>query len=78
MLDWSPAAEEARREDAVGALPPGIVPLDEMEREMVSRALKATNDNQTRAAELLGVTRDQLRYRIKKFETTRFGADDAS
>ena len=30
---------------------------------MVSRAMQATGDNQTRAAELLGITRDQLRYR---------------
>jgi DNA-binding protein Fis len=26
--------------------------------------------NQTRAAELLGISRDQLRYRLKKMETT--------
>ena len=45
----------------------GIVPLEEMERELVTRAMSATGDNQTRAAELLGVTRDQLRYRLKKF-----------
>ena len=28
---------------------------------------QATGNNQTRAAELLEVTRDQLRYRLKKF-----------
>jgi len=44
-----------------------IVPLEEMERRLVTRAMAATGDNQTRAAELLGVTRDQLRYRLKKF-----------
>ncbi|MGB5552851.1 MAG: sigma-54 dependent transcriptional regulator, partial [Thermoanaerobaculia bacterium] len=44
-----------------------IVPLEEMERQLVTRAMAATGDNQTRAAELLGVTRDQLRYRLKKF-----------
>jgi DNA-binding NtrC family response regulator len=49
------------------ATPPGIVPLEEMEREMVARAMRAAGDNQTRAAELLGVSRDQLRYRLKKF-----------
>lgn len=48
-------------------LPEGIVPLEEVELEMVKRALSATSNNQTRAAELLGVTRDQLRYRLKKF-----------
>jgi DNA-binding NtrC family response regulator len=53
---------------SVDRLPPGIVPLEAMEREMVSRAMHATGDNQTRAAELLGITRDQLRYRLKRFE----------
>jgi len=44
----------------------GIRPLEEMERELVAKAMRATGNNQTRAAELLGVTRDQLRYRLKK------------
>lgn len=48
-------------------MPSGIVPLEELEREMLIRAMRATGDNQTRAAELLGVSRDQLRYRLKKF-----------
>ena len=55
------ADEEAGRE-----MPEGIVPLRELEREMVRRALQATGENRTRAAELLGISRDQLRYRIKK------------
>ena len=48
-------------------MPGGIVPLEEMEREMVGRALGAAGNNQTRAAELLDITRDQLRYRLKKW-----------
>jgi DNA-binding protein Fis len=48
-------------------MPPGVVPLEQLEREMVARAMSASADNQTRAAELLGITRDQLRYRLKKF-----------
>ena len=50
-----------------GGLPEGIVPLEEIEGEMVQRAMTASGENQTRAAELLGITRDQLRYRLKKF-----------
>ena len=50
-----------------GGLPEGIVPLEEIEGEMVLRAMTASGENQTRAAELLGITRDQLRYRLKKF-----------
>jgi DNA-binding NtrC family response regulator len=45
----------------------GIVKLEDMERDLVRRAMRASGDNQTRAAELLGITRDQLRYRLKKF-----------
>ena len=50
-----------------GGLPEGVVPLEEIEGEMVLRAMTASGENQTRAAELLGITRDQLRYRLKKF-----------
>jgi two-component system, NtrC family, response regulator AtoC len=49
------------------AFPDGIIPLEEVEMEMVRRALHAAGGNQSRAAELLGVSRDQLRYRVKKY-----------
>ena len=45
----------------------GIVPLEQMERRLVERAMQAAGNNQTRAAELLGISRDQLRYRLQKF-----------
>lgn len=63
-------ANEADRpgEPTDDGMPHGIVALEEVEREMVRRAMDAAGDNQTRAAELLGVTRDQLRYRLKKFD----------
>jgi two-component system, NtrC family, response regulator AtoC len=44
----------------------GIPTLAAMEKALVERALRASGNNQTRAAELLGITRDQLRYRVKK------------
>lgn len=52
---------------AADSMSSGIVPLEVMERALVTRAMVAASNNQTRAAELLGVTRDQLRYRLKKF-----------
>ena len=69
ILDWSPTGgpEATAAATAGSAMGEGIVPLEEMEREMVARAMRAAGDNQTRAAELLGVTRDQLRHRLKKF-----------
>jgi len=45
----------------------GIV-LDDVEMSFVKQALERSNGNQTRAAEMLGISRDQLRYRLKKLE----------
>ncbi len=45
----------------------GEASLEEMERAMLLEALEKSGGNQTRAAKLLGITRDTLRYRIKKF-----------
>jgi DNA-binding NtrC family response regulator len=39
----------------------------ELERDLVIQALERTGGNQTRAAALLGMNRDQIRYRIEKF-----------
>ena len=58
----------ARRQTAHGiALPPDGVDLEQLERSLVVQALERSNYNQTRAATLLGLNRDQIRYRIEKF-----------
>jgi len=44
----------------------GLV-LEELEKDLVVQALERTANNQTRAARLLGMTRDQIRYRVEKF-----------
>ena len=48
-------------------LPPEGVDLEDVERQLVVQALERANNNQTRAAELLGLNRDQVRYRMEKF-----------
>jgi DNA-binding NtrC family response regulator len=48
-------------------LPPAGVNLDDLERDLVVQALTRAGGNQTRAASLLGLNRDQIRYRIEKF-----------
>jgi len=48
-------------------LPPGGVVLEDLEKEFVIQALARSGGNRTRAAELLGMNRDQIRYRIEKF-----------
>jgi len=43
------------------------VSLEEAEKSLLVKALEKAQGNQTRAAVLLGITRDTLRYKIKKF-----------
>jgi DNA-binding NtrC family response regulator len=47
-------------------LPAEGISLEQVEMSLVEQALARTNGNQTRAAALLGISRDQLRYRLKK------------
>jgi DNA-binding NtrC family response regulator len=48
-------------------LPPDGVSLEEVERDLVVQALTSTGGNQVQAARLLGIGRDALRHRMKKF-----------
>jgi DNA-binding NtrC family response regulator len=48
-------------------LPPTGVSLEEVEKDLVRQALEIAEGNQTRAAQLLGISRDALRYRMQKF-----------
>ena len=52
-------------------LPPEGINLDELERSLVVQALERTGWNQTKAAALLGLNRDQIRYRVEKFHLER-------
>ena len=52
-------------------LPPGGLVLEEVERQLVIQALERAGGNQTRAGHLLGINRDQVRYRIEKFGLER-------
>ncbi|MCS7311806.1 MAG: hypothetical protein NZ742_02665, partial [Acidobacteria bacterium] len=45
--------------------------LPEIEKQMIEQALAATRGNCVRAARLLGISRDTLRYRMKKFNISR-------
>jgi two-component system, NtrC family, response regulator AtoC len=49
-------------------LPAGGVSLEEVEMSLVRQALERSGGNQTKAAELLHISRVQLRYRMKKLE----------
>jgi two-component system, NtrC family, response regulator AtoC len=52
-------------------LPAHGIDLESLERSLVVQALERSGWNQTRAATLLGINRDQIRYRIEKFKLER-------
>jgi len=47
-------------------LPPGGLRLDELEEKLVRQALDRAGGNKSRAAKILGISRDQIRYRLEK------------
>jgi DNA-binding NtrC family response regulator len=62
LLDETQPNQEQSSADA-----PFEVSLEEAEKNLVKKALERAAGNQTRAAVLLGITRDTLRYKMKKF-----------
>ena len=51
---------------ALSSLPGEMVPLEEQERRLLAEALRKSNGNQSEAARMLRISRDTLRYRMKK------------
>jgi two-component system response regulator AtoC len=52
-------------------LPAHGVDLEALEQSLVVQALERCGGNQTKAATLLGMNRDQIRYRMEKYHLTR-------
>jgi two-component system, NtrC family, response regulator AtoC len=50
------------------AIPDAGLSLEDNERRLLVQALEKTGGNQTQAARLLRITRDTLRYKMKKFD----------
>jgi DNA-binding NtrC family response regulator len=61
----SPAPDKGKRLPI--ELPADGINLEEVERSLVQQALDRAQGNKTRAGALLGLHRDQIRYRIEKF-----------
>jgi two-component system response regulator AtoC len=62
------AAAAAGELSATMGLPAQGLNLEALERSLVVQALERSAWNQTKAATLLGMNRDQIRYRIEKFD----------
>ena len=60
------ASKQGREIEGI-RIPPEGISLERVEEALVKQALKMTNGNQTRAAKLLDISRDALRYRMQKF-----------
>jgi len=49
------------------SLPAAGISLEELEKDLIRQALELAGNNQTRAAQLLGLTRPTLLYRLQKY-----------
>jgi DNA-binding NtrC family response regulator len=64
--------------DATVNLPHDGISLDDVESALLKQALTRSGGNQTHAAELLGMTRDKFRYRLKKLKGSTTGRREMS
>jgi transcriptional regulator with PAS, ATPase and Fis domain len=58
---------------ASSPLAPGNLTLPQAEKEMVAQALHKARGNTSEAARILGISRDTLRYKIKKLKLEKRG-----
>jgi len=59
--------DEISEEHASIDFPNEGLSLKNVERDLIAQALKKADSNQTKAAKLLGISRDALRYKMQKF-----------
>ena len=64
-LPATPVTRNDARDSSPTEMPDGD--LSGWERTLIERAMREAGGNQTKAAQRLGITRDTLRYRLKKF-----------
>lgn len=71
ITDWKnlvlPQAEDGSSELPWVMLPPNGITLEKVEKKLIEQALQRFSGNQSKAARCLGMSRDTIRYRIKKF-----------
>ncbi|MCL4537358.1 MAG: sigma 54-interacting transcriptional regulator, partial [Nitrospirae bacterium] len=68
IVDYVGTAEGTPAEEKASFdIPPEGLSLKNVEKDLIMKALQMVNGNQTRAARLLGISRDALRYKMQKF-----------
>ena len=74
----APAGEPSATPDAPAPVPTDLQAyLDQQEREILVKALRETNFNRTAAAQKLGLSLRQIRYRIARLAIATPGSDEA-
>jgi DNA-binding NtrC family response regulator len=56
-----------RRKDPRLVLPDKGISLEEVEKDLIKQALERSGNNQTKAAKLLKISYDTMRYQVKKY-----------
>ena len=62
-------SDETASEDAIPGMMP-LMPLSEMERHMIHKALESVDGNRTRAADILGISVRTLRNKLNEYRRT--------
>ena len=73
QLGSHPGAERPHRPKYSVQLPEEGCNIEDIERQLLQQALERTAWNQTRAARLLGMSRDQIRYKMTKYRLKKPG-----
>jgi len=71
LNDFPVAAASSTKLTEQVDLPVSGIDLEQLERSLVVQALERSSWNQTKAAALLGLNRDQIRYRVEKFKLSK-------
>jgi DNA-binding NtrC family response regulator len=77
LADTAPRPSVASASD-IFELPAAGVSLEKVEESLVRQALRLASGNQTKAARLLDISRDALRYKLKKFGLVEREDEDAA
>ena len=59
--------DQSREQENLFTLPDKGINWEELEQNLIIQALQKTRGNQSKAARLLGLTRDTFLYRIRKY-----------